>query len=99
MAIDQRPQIKWASFSGGVRINASALETPAVAHTETVRIYRENIHGDDSLVVYDPSLPDRVVVPWHNVGTVVYLEAPADAPEIAAKAKPVAKAKSLEPQA
>jgi hypothetical protein len=50
-------------------------------------------------VVYDPSLPDRVVVPWHNVGTVVYLEAPADAPEIAAKAKPVAKAKSLEPQA
>ena len=55
--------------------------------------------GDVCLVVESPSLgQDPVVVPWHNVGTVVYLPV-ADAPEIAAKKTPVAKAKSAEQSA
>ena len=89
--MSERQEIKWASFARGVRIHASAMETPAIAKDGAVRIFRGVVHGDMSLIVEDPSLPDPVVVPWHNVGTVVYLPV-ADAPEIAAK-KPIVKAK------
>ncbi len=73
MLKDERIEIQWASFSPGVRIHASAMETPAVAKSDSVRVYRAHVHGEQSLVVEDASLPRPVVVPWHNVGTVVYV--------------------------
>ncbi len=76
MAKEDGREMEWVSFGPGVRISGSSTETPAVAKTESVSLWRRTVEGEMSVVVTDKAMRRPVVVPWHNVGSCEYVASP-----------------------
>ncbi len=88
MAKDDRREILWVSFSPGVRIHGGSTESPAAAKSDTCRIFKGIVEGELSVIVEETSLATPVTVPWHAVGSIVYMPVVVEEP---VKAKPAPK--------
>jgi hypothetical protein len=90
MAKDDRREILWVSFSPGVRIHGGSSESPAAAKSESCRIFKGIVEGELSVIVEDTSIATPVTVPWHAVGSIVYMPVVVDeSVKAKAAAKPV----------
>lgn len=64
---DTRPRVAWALFKNNAALSSGSTRIPAVAATEKMAIYLDEVNGRTVLSIEDPSLPAPGLVPWENI--------------------------------
>lgn len=64
---DTRPRVAWALFRDQAALSSGHTRIPAIAATEKVSIFIDEVHGRTVLSIEDPSLSAPGLIPWENV--------------------------------
>ncbi len=72
-------EVEWVSFGRGVRLGGSSTEAAAAARQPSVRIWEVTGESNHCLSIEETGKAP-IIVPWHSVGSIVYVPVEAPAP-------------------
>ena len=68
--VDTRTRVAWALFKHNAALSSGHTRIPALAASDTMRIFVDIVAGETVLSVEDPSLPAPGLIPWNNVAAL-----------------------------